>query len=100
VPHDLSTPIPADTSKLTPNAAARQRLGEIADHEGCASMPSAAGFFAWGMPPLKRGLSLADTREPAIMASGGSSVLQESNDDNESQAPPSRSESFLDSIIA
>ena len=78
----------------------RQRLGEIADHEGCPSVPAVSGFFAWGMPPLKRGLSLADTREPLVLASGGSSVLQEPNDETESQAPPSRNESFLDSIIA
>jgi len=100
VPNDLSTPLPAADPKLTPNAQARQRLGEIADHEGCPSVPSATGFFAWGMPPLKRGLSLADTREPLVLASGGSSVLQEVNDDADSQAPPSRNESFLDSIIA
>lgn len=100
VPNEGSaTPLP-ETSKLTPNAQARQRLGEFADHEGCvASVPKDGGFFAWNMPPLKRGLSLSDTRDAAILASGGSSVLQEANDD-EVQAPPSRNESFLDSIIA
>lgn len=101
VPSDTSTPLP-DVSKLTPNAQARQRLGEFADWEGCAaSVPRDGGFFAWGMPPLKRGLSLADTRDAVVLASGGSSVANDSSHyDDESQAPPSRQEAFLDSIIA
>jgi len=100
VPNDMSTPLP-DVSKLTPNAQARQRLGEFADHEGCAaSVPRDGGFFAWGMPPLKRGLSLADTRDAVVLASGGSSVAHEPSHDDDAQAPPSRNESFLASIIA
>ena len=102
VPNDLSTPLPAETSKLTPNAAARQRLGEIADFDGAAASipnPDRQGFFAWGMPPLKRGLSLADTRDVMPPSSGSSVNLHEPADDD-SQAPPSRSESFLDSILA
>jgi len=93
-------------SKLTPNAQARQRvraLGEIADQEGISSVtPGNADFFAWGMPPLKRGLSLADTRESTI---GGIAMVPEPRDD-ETHPPPlsvgrqASREAFLDSIIA
>jgi len=85
VPNDLSTPLPNSASNLTPNAQARQRLGEIADGESslllgqgsacptslpsplCEGVPVPApgfGFFVqWSMPPLKRGKSLADTKD-------------------------------------
>ena len=84
VPNDLNTPLPSNTSSLTPNAQARQRLGEIADGESSlllgygsacpTSLPSPLcevpppgpgfGFFVqWSMPPLKRGKSLADTKD-------------------------------------
>ena len=84
VPTDLNTPLPSNTSSLTPNAQARQRLGEIADGESSlllgygsacpTSLPSPLcevpppgpgfGFFVqWSMPPLKRGKSLADTKD-------------------------------------
>jgi len=92
-----SAPLPPE-AKLTPNAQARQRvraLGEIADQEGLPTLGNAGGFFAWGMPPLKRGLSLADTREATVTASGGYDAK-----DDDSQGPPSRQEAFLDSIIA
>jgi len=103
---DWGTPHPAE-SKLTPNAQARQRvraLGEIADQEGLSCVaPGNAGFFAWGMPPLKRGLSLADTRESTI---GGTAMVPEPRDE-EVHPPLSRQksqeasrEAFLDSIIA
>jgi len=74
---DWITPLPTE-SKLTPNAQARQRvhaLGEIADQEGLPALGNTGGFFAWGMPPLKRGLSLADTREATVTASGGSTMV-------------------------
>jgi len=105
VPGAQGTPPPAER-KLTPNAQARQRvraLGEIADQEGLSSVtPGNAGFFAWGMPPLKRGLSLADTRESTIV---GSAMVPEPRDD-EIHPPLSvgrqeaSREAFLDSIIA
>jgi len=106
VPNDsLTTPLPAQESKLTPNAQARQRLGEIADCDGMAASVASqsgapSGFFAWGMPPLKRGLSLADTRD--ALPPSVSTPLPEGApaDDTESIAPPSRNESFLDSILA
>eukprot|EP00322_Chrysochromulina_rotalis_P003055 CAMPEP_0115853402 /NCGR_PEP_ID=MMETSP0287-20121206/13485_1 /TAXON_ID=412157 /ORGANISM="Chrysochromulina rotalis, Strain UIO044" /LENGTH=287 /DNA_ID=CAMNT_0003307477 /DNA_START=105 /DNA_END=968 /DNA_ORIENTATION=+ len=102
VPNDLSTPLPAQESKLTPNAQARQRLGEIADSEtmaaSVASQNGGSSFFAWGMPPLKRGLSLADTREAA--AGTATPSIAEGPEEAESVLPPSRNESFLDSILA
>lgn len=105
MPNESSTRLP-EASKLTPNAQARQRLGDFADNEALgASVPRDGGFFAWGMPPLKRGLSLSDTRDAIHLASYASSlspVAQEANfeDDASSHAPPSRIESFVDSIIA
>ena len=102
VPNDLSTPLPASESVLTPNAQARQRLGEIADCDGAAASIASQGaggnFFAWGMPPIKRGLSLADTRD--ALPPSVSTPVAEAGDETESQAPPSRNESFLDSILA
>lgn len=86
LPGELSSPLPTNVSALTPNAQARQRLGEIADNEstclqGGTTAPtyppsplvdappplqSSNSFFTqWGMPPLKRGMSLQDTREAA-----------------------------------
>jgi len=74
VPGELGTTLPS-ASALTPNAQARQRLGEIADdessrlnslsHYDTSGALQPAGFFAWSLPPLKRGLSLNDTREAA-----------------------------------
>jgi len=126
VPADLSSPLPANSSNLTPNAQARQRLGEIADGESsaltgsannslcpdsiAAPPPQPTGFFsAWGMPPLKRGISLADAREASVLNGGLPHEVicppaEEKTADVESQmgtplglATPS---SFLDSIIA
>jgi hypothetical protein len=115
VPQDLSASLVAQDSKLTPNAQARKRLGEIADADGTAASvvsqggswgavsgswgATGANFFAWGMPPLKRGLSLADTRD-ALPPAVSTPVAECAHEDPESQAPPSRNESFLDSILA
>jgi len=104
VPNDLSTPLPA-ASTLTPNAQARQRLGEIADDEssrlnslshydtGGALQP--AGFFAWSMPPLKRGLSLSDTREAAAVTMMHPQPEATTPHDEYHDSP-----SFLDSVLA
>ena len=108
VAQDLSASLAAQDSKLTPNAQARKRLGEIADADGTAASvvsqggswgATGANFFAWGMPPLKRGLSLGDTRD-ALPPAVSTPVAEWAHEDPESQAPPSRNESFLDSILA
>lgn len=124
LPGELSTPLPVNVSALTPNAQARQRLGEIADSESIClqggtapalpsspsvdsrdvqalqphgSMPHGANsfFMQWGMPPLKRGISLADTREiaatHAMLAAEGYLEQEEHSQD---------SPSFLDSVLA
>ena len=153
IPGELSSPLPANVSALTPNAQARQRLGEIADSEsaclqvascpaahlspapppkpltstvlspgshvrvqGCASavgfgptspventsvlthsMQAPNSFFVqWGMPPLKRGLSLADTREAAAAQAMQAQAAQAELDGASAQDSPS----FLDSILA
>ena len=101
-PTRTSSAAPASESKLTPNAQARKRLGEIADYDGAAASVASQGrsgdsFFAWGMPPLKRGLSLADTHDALP---GAVTPLAEPTDETESQPPPSRTEAFIDSMLA
>ncbi len=119
VPSDLSTPLQVASSSLTPNAQARKRLGEIADdreasgHLAVAPASSWAesmvaplqpnGFFvAWSMPPLKRGLSLADTRE-ALKAAGVDAATPTSDPKSpvvESPWAADASPSFIDAILA
>ena len=121
VPTDLSAPLPTNTSSLTPNAQARQRLGEIADGEsslllghgsvcptslpsplcdGVPAPPPGFGFFVqWSMPPLKRGRSLADTRdaEKGVGCSAPSDAIDSHPDDP--QQVHYDSPSFLDSVL-
>jgi len=122
LPGELNTPLPVNVSALTPNAQARARLGEIADSEsvclqgGTAHLPAspvvdardvaahalqasrgANSFFDhWGMPPLKRGMSLADTRETAAQQALQAASQQTEADD----AAPHDSPAFLDSFLA
>ena len=53
-------------------------------------------FVQWGMPPLKRGLSLADTREAAAAQAMQAQAAQAELDGASAQDSPS----FLDSILA
>jgi len=134
LPGELLSPLPSNVSSLTPNAQARQRLGEIADSESAclqggtamqAHLPpsphapeearwgsgplqpshlvGANSFFVqWGMPPLKRGLSLADTREAAAqkaMENGGITTPHGYEADDASVTTQD-SPSFLDSVLA
>lgn len=127
LPGELSSPLPANVSALTPNAQARQRLGEIADSESvclqggttfASSLPSSPlvdardvaahalqtsqggnSFFAqWGMPPLKRGMSLADTRETAAQHAQ-QAMLSAQHAEHEDGSHPQDSPSFLDSVL-
>jgi hypothetical protein len=124
VPNDLSSPLPSNTSSLTPNAQARQRLGEIADGESSlllgqghscpTSLPSPLadasshpvpapgfGFFVqWSMPPLKRGRSLADTKEAAKLEGGGDYGHGEYTHIEGADGLHHDSPSFLDSVLA
>ena len=121
LPGELNTPLPINVSNLTPNAQARQRLGEIADSEstclqgGTMAPPypssplvdapplqqSNSFFTQWGMPPLKRGLSLQDTREAAaqhaMLSAQQHYAVQEAVDE---VAIAQDSPSFLDSLLA
>ena len=118
MPGELSTPLPINVSALTPNAQARLRLGEIADNEssclqGGTTAPayppsplvdvppplqSSNSFFTqWGMPPLKRGLSLQDTREYAAQQAAVTMQTQtplDALDDVTHDSP-----GFLDSLL-
>lgn len=108
LPGELSTPLPANVSALTPNAEKRARLGEIADSESLClqpptnalqphALPSTNSFFVhWGMPPLKRGLSLADTREAAAQHAMMATAHAADDDASVSHDSPS----FLDSVLA
>lgn len=122
VPSDLNSPLPSNTSSLTPNAQARQRLGEIADGESSlllgqghfcpTSLPSPLcdashpvpapgfGFFVqWSMPPLKRGRSLADTKDAAKLQEGEQTdYAHDVSTDGSSLHHDSPS--FLDSVLA
>lgn len=122
VPNDLNSPLPSNTSSLTPNAQARQRLGEIADGESSlllgqghtcpTSLPSPLadashpvpapgfGFFVqWSMPPLKRGRSLADTKDAARLADGEAGAEHAFHGEGEGGLYHD-SPSFLDSVLA
>jgi len=123
LPGELSSPLPVNVSALTPNAHARQRLGEIADSESIclqggthALLPSSpvvdsrdapppqplganSFFMQWGMPPLKRGMSLADTRETAAqhaLLAAEAAMYAEQDEHGMTQDSPS----FLDSVLA
>ena len=121
LPGELNTPLPANVSALTPNAQARARLGEIADSESICLQgsggstgqlyptsplvdvppvlqPANSFFTQWGMPPLKRGLSLADTREAAAQQAMRECAQQEAYQDEGSISLDSPS--FLDSVLA
>jgi len=124
LPGELGAPLPDNVSALTPNAQARARLGEIADSESVclrgasctafsASLPmessttantlqpqAANSFFVqWGMPPVKRGMSLFDTRESAVVSASQhhQNLLHAELDDTSLSHD---SPSFLDSVLA
>jgi len=126
LPGELNSPLPANVSALTPNAQARARLGEIADSESVclqggtahvSHLPSSPGiidardvaahalqaargsnsfFDQWGMPPLKRGMSLADTRELAAQQA----MLAASSLQVESEEAPSQDSPAIESFLA
>ena len=121
VPNDLNSPLPSNTSSLTPNAQARARLGEIADGESSlllgqghlcpTSLPSPLcdashpvpapgfGFFVqWSMPPMKRGKSLADTRDAMKLQEGEQTDY--GPESAEGGGLQHDSPSFLDSVLA
>jgi len=123
LPGELNTPLPANVSALTPNAQARARLGEIADSESVclqggsttsaslyptsplvdtppivALQPANSFFTQWGMPPLKRGFSLVDTREAAAQHAMLAAQQSEAVDDGYYLTQDSPS--FLDSVLA
>jgi len=102
----VELPIDANTTALDnssiPSAQARQWLGEIADADtlGPSGQPASqlAGFFAWGMPPIKRGFSLADTRDAT---GNNASALCDTHEEDERlpHAQSNNSLSFLDDVL-